>query len=379
MRHKQNHLRQVTAASRRGAALVLIAILLPVMLLLSAIANNYCYMDLCRTELYTAVDAATRASGREFTVSRSQSQAILKGQQIAELNTVAGENLTLSSSDFTFGQSTRAGLTSRYAFDSGSQIKNSVQIIGKRDSSSADNSIPLILPGILGRSSFDLNQTAISTAVEVDIALVLDRSGSMAYAADEAAVPFVLPYSAPPDWEFCDPAPPICRWRNLVAAVDVFLGEVSSSPISELVSLSTYHHAAGTDVSLTDNYSSILAALQPYTDSFCSGGTNIGGGINEGLGSLFSSPMARQHAVKVIVVMTDGIHNTGTYPTGPAATAAADGIVIYTVTFAMEADQGLMQSVAATGGGRHFHAASPADLINAFQAIARGLPSLLTK
>jgi Flp pilus assembly protein TadG len=59
MRHKQYHVRQVTAASRRGAVLVLIAILLPVMLLLSAIAINYCYMDLCRTELYTAVDAAT--------------------------------------------------------------------------------------------------------------------------------------------------------------------------------------------------------------------------------------------------------------------------------------------------------------------------------
>lgn len=367
------------AASRRGAVLVLIAIFLPVMLLLSAIAINYCYVDLCRTEMYTAVDAASRAAGKEFTSSRSQAQAIARGKQIAELNTVAGENFTLSDTDFTFGLSTRSGVSSRYVFDRGSPVKNAVEIVGRRNSSAADSSIPLLLPGMLGRSSFDMAQTAISSAVEVDVALVLDRSGSMAYAVDEVATPYVPPYSAPTGWQFCDPAPPICRWRNLVTAVDVFLNEATDSPISELISLSTYSHVAGTEISLTTNYASILAALQPYTDSFCSGGTNIGGGINEGLGALSYSPQARQHAVKVIVLMTDGIHNIGTYPTSPATVAANDGIIIYTITFANEADQGLMQTVANMTMGKHFHASSPNDLIAAFQAIARDLPNLLTK
>ena len=195
---------------------------------------------------------------------------------------------------------------------------------------------------------------------------------------DEVAEPFAVPYSAPPGWEFGDPAPPICRWRDLQLAVNTFLSIVNSSALNEFVSLSSYSHVATTEVSLTTNYAAISAALQPYTDSFQAGATNIGGGINEGIGALFSSPLARPYAAKVIVVMTDGIHNAGTYPIGPAEAAAINGVLIFAITFSNEADQYLMQQVAARGGGRHFHANSAADLVNAFQEIARALPNLLT-
>lgn len=349
------------------------------MLILSAIAINFAYVDLCQTELYTATDAASRACGREFTVARSQSLAIARGKQVAELNKVAGNGLSLANSDFVFGQSVRANLNSRYAFNSSSTKKNSVQVTAHRQTGSLDGAVSLFMPNLLGRSTVDISQTAISTAIEVDIALILDRSGSMAYAVDEAANALVPPYSAPPGWVFCDPAPPICRWRNLETAVSVFLNEMTLSPLDELVSLSTYNHLAVTDISLTSDYALIAAGLTPYTNSFCVGATNIGGGINEGIGALTSSPAARQHAAKVIVLMTDGIHNTGTYPIDPAYYAASQGITVFTITFANEADIPLMQQVAAIGGGKHYHANSPADLIVAFQDIAKGLPTLLTK
>lgn len=364
---------------RRGATVVLVAIIIPVMLLLSAIAINLAYLDLCRTELYTATDAASRATGREFTVTQSQAQAMARGKQVALRNTVAGRGLGLRDSDFTFGLSTRANIASRYSFDPSAEKKNSVQILAKRDTSSLDGPIPLFLPSIVKSSSANISQTSTSTAVEVDIALVLDRSGSMAFAIDEAAVPFAVPYSAPPGWVFGDPAPPICRWRDLLLAVDTFLSVVENSALNEYVSLSSYNHLATTEVSLTDNYSSILPALQPYTKSFHAGATNIGGGINEGIGALLLSPMARPHAAKVIVVMTDGIHNTGIYPIGPAEAAANNGVLTFAITFSNEADQYLMQQVAARGGGRHFHANNAADLVNAFREIARGLPTLLTQ
>jgi len=359
--------------------MVLVAIVIPVMLILSAIAINLAYLDLCRTELYTAADAATRATGREFTITQSQDQARIRGKQIARLNTVAGVGLGLRDADFTFGGSTRAGATSKYHFNPAATKKNAVRIEASRNAGAVDGAVPLFLPSIIGRKHADISQTSVSTAVAVDIALVLDRSGSMAFAIDEPALPTSVPYSAPAGWVFGDPAPPICRWRDLTNAVGVFMTEVQNSALNEMISLSTYSNIAVTEVSLTDDYGSILTALQPYSDSFRAGATNIGGGINEGIGSLVMSPSARPHAAKVIVVMTDGIQNFGVHPLGPATKAANDGISIFTITFSKEADKSLMKQVADRGKGKHFHANSAADLVQAFREIARGLPNLLTQ
>lgn len=367
-----------THRQRKGAVLVLVAILLPVMLILSAMAINFAYIDLCETELYTAADAGARAAGREFGVTRSQTNAVSRGKLVANLNKVSGNGLSLADSDFAFGRSTRSGL-GRYTFDPASTVKNAVQVTARRSQGALDGPISLMMPNIIGRSSVNITEVAISTSVEVDIALVLDRSGSMAYAVDEIANPLVKPNSAPLGWVFCDPAPPICRWRNLVAAVDAFLNEISSSPMDEQVSLSTYNHIALTDVSLTNNYALIDSGMVPYTNSLCMGATNIGGGIAEGIGSLIYSPSARPQAAKVIVVMTDGMHNWGSDPVGAAYWAAGSGITIFTVTFANEAEIWRMQEVAAIGGGKHYHANSASDLSAAFQDIARSLPTLLTK
>ena len=52
--------------ARRGAVIVLMVLLLPVALLMSAIAINLAYIELARTEMIIATDAATRAGGREI-------------------------------------------------------------------------------------------------------------------------------------------------------------------------------------------------------------------------------------------------------------------------------------------------------------------------
>lgn len=87
----------------------------------------------------------------------------------------------------------------------------------------------------------------------------------------------------------------------------------------------------------------------------------------------------RSGAAKVLIVMTDGKHNTGTDPIAAAKTAAAGGIMIFTVTFSDEADQIRMQQVASIGNGKHFHASTAAQLKTVFQKIAQALPTLLTQ
>lgn len=363
---------------RRGATLVFVAIMLPVILILAAFAVNIAYMELNRTELRVATDAAARAAGRTYALTGNTSQAISSGQAAARLNPVANKALGLAASDFVFGESTRNSTNVRYSFTAGGKNLNSVKVTGRRTAGSPDGPIRLLFPDTLGRSTFQPTQEAISSQIEVDLALVMDRSGSMAYAWNEPTDTSKTPKGAPKNWEFCDAAPPLSRWRNAVSATDVFLAELTKSPTSERVSLATYSTSASQNIDLTTNYTTISNGMNVYTKEFCGGSTNIGGGIDQGRLALQKSGVSRAWASKIIVVMTDGIHNTGTDPIAAANRAAAADIQVFTVTFSTEADQTRMKKVAEIGHGKHFHADSGTDLAAVFKQIAGSLPTLLT-
>ncbi len=363
---------------RRGAIIILMVLLLPLAVLVSAIAINLAYIELSRTEMVIATDAAARAGGRDLITSGSTLTARNRAKQLALLNTVAGRGLNLSSSDIQFGTSTRSP-GGRYNFSPSILTPNAVRVTAHRDALNADGKIPLLMPSILGTSSFATSQEAVSTQMEVDVGLVIDRSGSMAYAANEVNGLLPVPALAPPGWNWGDPVPIGSRWLDVLAAVNVFAAELATSPGAEQLSLSTYNDTALTNVSLTTNYASVVGAMGIYTLSFPQGATNIGGGLAEGAAALTSSPSQRAGAAKVLVVMTDGIHNTGLDPLISAQAAANAGIMIFTVTFSDEAEQTRMQQVAAIGNGRHYHATTAAQLSAVFSDIAASLPTLLTK
>ncbi len=372
------HPKRLTTA-RRGAIIILMVLLLPVAVLVSAIAINLAYIELSRTEMVIATDAAARAGGRELITTDSTTAARNRAKQLALLNTVAGRGLNLSSSDIQFGTSTRAA-GGRYNFSpSFSLTPNAVRVTAHRDGLNSDGNIPLLMPSVLGTRSVATTQEAISTQMEVDVSLVIDRSGSMAYAANEVNGLLPVPALAPPGWIWGDPVPTGSRWLDVVAAVNVFANELASSPGAEQLSLSTYSDTALTNVSLTTNYGSVVGAMNIYTMSFAQGMTNIGGGLSEGAAALMFSPSQRPGAAKVLVVMTDGIHNTGLDPLVAAQTAANSGIMIFTVSFSDEAEQIRMQQVAAIGNGRHYHATTAKQLTAVFRDIAASLPTLLTK
>ena len=366
--------RHSKTAVRRGAVIVLMVLLLPVAVLMSAIAINLAYIELSRTEMIIATDAATRAGGRDLSITGSTKTAQKRAKQLAALNSVAGSALDLSDADIEFGRSIRQS-SGRYDFTIDSKNPNALRVAAHRDSLNKDGPIRLLMPSVLGIGSVPTIQQAVSTQMEVDVGLVLDRSGSMAYAANEISGSSPVPALAPSGWEWGDPAPPGSRWLDLVAAVNVFTSELSSSPGAELLSLSSYSNTAITNVSLTSSYAAITAAMGMVT----MGSTNVGGGIAEGAAALTSSPGQRSGAAKVLVVLTDGIHNTGLDPLIAAQAAADAGIMIFAVTFSDEADQTRMQQVAAIGNGRHYHASTAAQLKTVFSDIAASLPTLLTQ
>jgi len=200
----------------------------------------------------------------------------------------------------------------------------------------------------------------------------------MAYASDEPAVFPPIPAAAPVGWLFNGPAPNPSRWRDLVGAVDVFLAELTASPINEMVGLATYNGFTAIDQDLTTDYTLIQGALDNYTNFFQSGKTNIGGGINAGQ-NCFALSAVRPFAARVMIVLTDGIDTVGSDPVGAAIDAAGEQIMIFTITFSDEADQAIMQTVASTGSGKHYHATNATNLSLVFKDIAKQLPVLISK
>jgi hypothetical protein len=104
--------------------------------------------------------------------------------------------------------------------------------------------------------------------------------------------------------------------------------------------------------------------------------TAIGRGMQTGL-TTFSDPGARPFALRAMVVMTDGIHNTGVTPLSVVPSVTNQNVVIHTITFSSGANQNAMRQVATQGGGIHVHANNNTQLGEAFRLIARQLAVLL--
>jgi hypothetical protein len=358
--------------------MVLVLILLPVLLILASLVVNTVYMELVRTETQVAVDAASRAAGRRFAMTGSQDQALAVARTVVARNPVLGEPIPIEDRDLDFGIAERRNMASQYEFSVGGAHPNSVRLVTRSLSMGLNRTIEPLFPVFGANMQFRPLRSAISTQIELDIALVLDRSGSMAYASDEPAVYPPAPRSAPPGWAFGQPVPPNARWLDTIRATDAFFGKLSQSPQQEYLALVTYNNVARTDLALDDDYPLITSRLNELSQTFDAGGTNIGGGILQGLNAL-GGPAARPWANKVIVLMTDGIHNIGTSPLSAADVARAQNVPIFTITFSNEANQTTMRSVASRTRGAHFHAVDVNQLVSVFEEIARRLPTLLTR
>jgi len=201
--HSKRQSRWLQDVRRSGAVIPLLAILLPVLLLLAAFAINIAYLELNRTEMVVAADAASRAACREMALTNSVANAMVKGRDAGTRNPVGGKPLAFSDADFSFGQSSRGSLSSRYSFSPTASSFNSVEVTANKSNASSNGPIRLPIPYMFSTSNVNSAQTSGSSLIEVDIALVIDRSGSMAYADFETTnpppkFPNQYPVSAPP-------------------------------------------------------------------------------------------------------------------------------------------------------------------------------------
>ena len=399
-------------ASRRGAVIPLFAVLLPAILILCGVAINIAYMQLTRTELKIASDAAARAAGRGLSEFQDVDAAIALAQSTAALNEVAGQPLTLDDDQVTFGLATRTnGGYGRYSFTpkNTNAVRNktdkatAVRIFARRDNGSNEGAVRLLIAGVGPFNDFQPTNAAISTQVDRDIALILDRSGSMAESTIDWSQHYsyewvwsgrrwrqVVVWDDPDmedayndwydgyvDWYYGgDGAPPNSRWEELTIDVNAFVDVLDNTDQEELVSVATFSTSASLDLQLTSTYDVIRDLVADTTPG---GATAIGQGMNTGLPTLMSN-FARPYAAKTIVILTDGINNQNPDPVSVAQTILADNnVTIHTVTFSDGANQEDMAEVASIGGGRHYHADSTDELVEIFEEIANNLPTILTQ
>jgi Ca-activated chloride channel homolog len=367
--------------NRRGAMLPLLVITLPLFFATAAFSVDVAYMHLTRTQLRRATDAAVRAAADSLLREQDTVLASDAAKALASVNPVAGQPLILEDADIVFGRSERQE-DGTWQFVADAEPLNSVRINSRHN-------VPLIFGPVLGVHEFEPVQSATAARLDRDLMVVVDRSTSMKWRTDESTVNLNIRdprINQPPHLSDS-------RWADLVAAVEEFNIVLDQVGTSEQVGLASYGgsssiwpsgsntYATTSDINqpLTLDHDRVRQAMALITSKIFNGYTNISAGIDEGIEGLTDQSRARPHAFKTMVLMTDGIWNKGRSPQSAAQDAAAQGIVIHTVTFSDEANQSDMQAVAQITGGQHFHAPDGATLREAFREIARALPVMIVE
>ncbi|MEM7782773.1 MAG: Tad domain-containing protein [Planctomycetota bacterium] len=416
-------MRSKKRCNRRGAVSLLLALLLPVMLILSAFVINLAYVQLSRTELMVATDAAARSGGRAISFFQNLDDAREAARVTAALNTINGNPLQLNfsnnSNDVLFGESKQGSGSQRYQFnENSSSALNAIKVTGQFGPGTSNGQLAAVFPTFGMQNTFNVKMEAVAMQLDRDVALVLDRSGSMnqfSYSFPNGYNPFsnatmaagaaagllnqnsytywgqtynYYSYAANQNrytyykwlyeshWQLGPNAPFSSLWADLLNAVDKFLEVLDETDQSELVSVSTYASNARLDTQLSSNYGEIMNQLNQVSPS---GATGIGRGLTNGFNEVTSN-RSRQFAAKTIVVMTDGWHNSGPSPVSVVRNIVTQAdVTVHTVTFGSGADQNTMQEVAEEGGGVHYHAANASELQEVFEEIANNLPTLITQ
>jgi Ca-activated chloride channel family protein len=366
---------------RRGAISILVCLLLVVFLASVVLSVDVAYMQLCRTRLRSATDAAARAAGEALSREQDLDASRQAAKDIAAANMVAGTPLLLDDDDIIFGHSEQQN-SGAWDFVAGAEPINAVRVNGRRTRTAPSGSINTLFGRFFNVFDFQPTQLATVVRLDRDICLVVDRSSSMKlYLTDTA------PTMSTGDSRFCQkPNLALSRWGALAVAVDRFTSALYTTPQSEHLGLVSYgsnytscsytNYAATINQSLSNDYSDATAALQSISDSKFNGMTDISAGILKGI-EVLTSAQARPFAAKTMVLMSDGAYTQGVQPSTVAPQAAAENIVIHTITFG-EANPAEMQAIADATGGNHYIAPNAAALQDIFEEIALTLPVMFT-
>ena len=390
---------------RNGATAVLIAAMLFVFVVCTALTVDVAYMQLIRTELRVATDAAAKAAAERLATTEDTQLAKETAMAYAANNPIGGRPFEIDESDIQFGRINRIS-TGQYVFSEGETPENAVNVMGRLAIDARTKPIPLFFAPALGHDDFATSHSATASQQDVEVCLCLDRSGSMLF--DITGVDWAYPPNNPLLSNFTawgniwrnivsPPHPDDSRWAILSDAIDLFLveaGRYETPPRTGMVTWSanaslpispfTQFQSATVNVELpppgTSNWPSnangIESAINVLSSNPMLGGTNMSAGLDLAVDQL-TSDTSSGSANKIIILLSDGVWNQGRDPLDAAQDAAAEGITVHTISM-LSSDQNTLAQVAAITGGRFFNTNDETELAAAFFELARTLPIVLT-
>ena len=371
--------RSIAPRRRRGAAMILIALLLPLLIAMVAFAVEIGRMYLVRSQLQTAVDAGALASGLQLREDPDDIDAALEaGLDYVQRNR-AGSFVTVPEEAVTitpgyWDKASRTFTPNRYH-------TNAIQVSGNLDKE------PLFFGKALGLREFAVPRSAIAVGggSPMDIILTLDLSGSMAsqgriQALQEAAPVFIEILEEVGD-----------RDRVGVMGYGAMISQYNPHFSGHTGTL--YTLAPSSLYPSNDDWCGVLEAELTFDLDYLmdevltyevlaankyNGWTPIGAAIRDSCHYL--STNARENVELVIVLMSDGHANKPSgngpgYAIEMANYALSLDIKVYTISLGNAADENLMQQIADITGGEHFIASGSRndlsdELADAFKRIA---------
>ncbi len=371
---------------RRGATVVLFAILLIVFVGMAAFIVDLGRMQLVRSQMQTAVDAGALAASLQLkkdptnaAAAKTVAEDFIRLNQVGFVGLVPRDAITVQCGDWNAKTKTFSQLSS--------------QPLAVRVHANQSNE-PFFFAGVFGLNQFTIPRQSIA-AVEgspLDIMLVLDLSGSM---ADEGRIE-ALQDSAP---VFIDVVESLSHDDRVgvmgYGAIRGLYNPVAqghAGVVYELAPDSLYPNPASAhndwagvlESDLTENFDHLRGAVLADTSLIAGKYNNYtptGAAIRDAAHYLWAHP--RPDVEKQIVLMSDGFanrpHGDGpNYAVAMANYAASLKIRIDTISLGDTADLTLMQAIATATDGRHFDVTgSGAELATklekAFRDIANGL------
>ena len=409
---------------RTGTITVMLAIILPVIFILCAMAINLAQVQLARTELKIATDAATRAGGRAWAYHNDKDQVIAFAKEGAAANTILNQSIQLVDDEIQFGTTTRLGTAGRYEFTA-TDADDTDFATAIRVTATVNNNLAFRVAGI---DTVQQTTSTVTSQVNRDIALIVDRSESMAFFKDETLlyneitslydnghgviteqeyldalaasellqelddISFsrreysenvlnllsgdLLEYAVSINDDYPNAAPSQSRWTVLEQATEVFFETLSNSSVSERVSVSSFATSPTLDLPLSFD---LDLAHEKVLELIPMASTAIGQGMQIAIPDLIGEGR-RSNAVPTLLIFSDGQNLQDPSPIDVATQIMADHpeVVINTITFA-DVDPSEMAQVARIGNGIHYHANDTAQLVNVFEEIGKSFSTVITE